>query len=257
MVAVGERSIPQEVSAVLSRTYREKFPLEVSGENELSILALPASLLEHPVEEQEDYLELFLGPDGLNLHNPENLAELLTDVVNTPLRTRLVNPVEQLPELVSQFAESLQLLGALKLDLSHGSWEKSYYGERFDGMLKGMDTASGNYKREWELKFARNLGKLFGGALWNRPDNSSFCRELVRDLSNAAGWASVADLMHDQGYKNNPLRPLLDMRLLGFQPVGFRRNVLGETVTLSYEPSEIKGTTTSFRVRAPEMSFET
>ncbi|MDO8618948.1 MAG: hypothetical protein Q7R49_03295 [Candidatus Daviesbacteria bacterium] len=249
MVATSvEVSVPQEVSAVLNRTYREKFPGEIITDNELPIQGLPASLLEHPIKEQADYLELFLGPDGLNLHNSENLAHLLTDVVNTPLRVRTFNPTQRLPILVSEFGDSLKL-PALKYELNHGGWERSYYGEKFQGALVDMENNAGNYKREWELRFAKSLGKAFARTLWPAPHYPGFEHESANDFSNAAGWEVVADLMDKDLYKSNPLRPLLDIRLAGFQPIGFRTAILGIFNTI-YEPQN--GGLAPFRVRAPE-----
>ncbi len=253
MVATGvEISIPQEVSAVLSRTYREKFPGEINTDRELPIQGLPANLLQHTPQEQQDYLELFLGPDGLNLHNSASLAYLLTDVVNKPLRVRTLDPDRQLPVLVSRFGDSLKL-PALTHTLSKGGWEESYYGAKFKGALADMENNAVNYKREWELRFAKSLGKDFARTLWSDPYSPGFATESTNDFSNAAGWEVVADLMDAELYKSNPLRPLLDMRLAGFQPIGFRENLW--FLNTIYEP--VNGGLAPFRVRVPETSFRT
>lgn len=219
-MVTAERPLSEVVYEAVTQTYAEVF-----GEENSKLLTptyLPNLLVEHPKGEQQDYLEKLLGPECLALHNSDELAWFLTDVLNTPLRLRMENArYGQMQEHVDSFT---LFLGMPKKAASfrNWGWSSSYYGEALKKALETMPGLASEYRRDWEFRLARDLGESFGKLLWPDGEHSKAHKESVRDVSDAAGWVVLDDLMRQRKSEGNPLIPVVNMRLAGFQPIGLK-----------------------------------
>lgn len=247
-MATIERPLSEFVPETIARTYIETFGTE--NPNLSTVAHLPNLLVEHSKEQQEGYLKTLLGPNGLNMHNSDQLSPFLIDVLNASLRVRVhVSRFAQMQKQVDSFAYRL---GLSKKAASFVDWgfKRSYYGQKLEEGLTGLSGLASEYRREWEVKIARSLGASFGSQIW--PDSGRYRAhaESIRDVADATSWVSLDDLMEERGYEGNPLIPIVNMRLAGFQPVGLQTRVLGAFYYL-----DTKGEDGYFTLSYPKVSF--